>query len=413
MRIAVLGAGISGLTAAHVLRQQLHAEVVVFEARDRVGGNIRSEAISGCIFEWGPNGFQDNEPATLALVAELGLTSRLVQAQAQAALRFVWRDGRLRQLPTSPPTLLQSDCLTWGGRLRLLLEPFAEKPPEGEESVHDFAVRHLGQQAAEILVDAFVTGIFAGDPRRLSVASAFPQIHGLATRHGSLLRAARRGGTLRATLCSLDGGLEVLVETLARGLDVRLNARLPGLPAGFDHVLCTVPAPRAAELVGGELGALLRQIPMAPIVVVGLVLATAPPVPEAFGFLVPRGQGLRILGTLYESAIFPGRTVAGRRLFRVLLGGRRDPDVIGLSDDEILSIVAHDLRRAWGQFPEPETIRVVRHATGIAQYELGHQQLLAQIARACPPHLHLLGSSYRGIALNACVKEATHWRPPA
>jgi oxygen-dependent protoporphyrinogen oxidase len=413
MRIAVIGAGISGLATAHHLAK--NHEVTVFEASDRVGGNIFTDDFEGCRVEWGPNGFLDNEPATLELIAELGLDNRLQRARPEAARRLLWRDGRLRELPSSPPAFLLSDCLPLFQRLRVLLEPLARKHPGGDESVHEMAARRLGRGAAEVLVDAMVTGIFAGDPKRLSLASAFPKIHALEKEHGSLIKGAikSRGGG-RHTLTSFDRGLSVLTDTLAQGLDIKLQADLDDLPQGFDHVVLTAPAPKAADLLAGrhpQLADLLRQIPMAPVAVVALAFDEEVPAGEAFGFLAPRGQGLRLLGTLYSSSIFEGRAPEGRRLFRVLIGGRRDPELVALGDAEILDIVTGDLRRAWGSVPEPAAARVFRHRMGIAQYELGHARLLERIEAACPPGLRLAGSSYRGVALNACVQEARSWSP--
>ncbi len=410
MKIAVIGAGLSGLTTAHHLRDR--AEVVVFEARDRIGGNIRTEAFADCLVEWGPNGFLDNEPATLQLIEELGLSSRLIQARSKAQIRYIWRDGQLRELPAKPPRFLTSDCLPLAARLRVLLEPFARRPPGDDESVRDFAARRLGAGAADILVDAMVTGIFAGDPRRLSVRSAFPKLVALEARYGSLIRGSKgRGAGPGGTLTSFDQGLEVLIHELAKGLDIRLSADLKSLPEGFDHVVCTVPAPRAVDLLPADLGPFLRRIPGGPVAVVALVFKRPLAVPDAFGFLVPREQGLRVLGTLYDSSIFPGRAPAGHRLFRVLIGGRRDPHAVELSDGELLEIVARDLRQAWGEFPDPDATQVIRHPLGISQYEIGHDEVLAELERRRPPWLRLAGSSYRGVALNACVKDARAWTP--
>ena len=412
MKIAVLGAGITGLATAHHLRDR--AEVTVFESSDRAGGNIWTEDFEGCRVEWGPNGFLDNEPATLELVEELGLAPRLAPAREEAAVRYIWRAGRLRELPAKPPAFLTSDCLPLGVRLRVLMEPFAAKPPGDDESVRDFAARKIGRGAADVLVDAMVTGVFAGDPSRLSVRSAFPKLYNLEAEYGSLIRGSKgKGFGPKGTLTSFDEGLEVLVRELAQGLDVRYGTALDELPGDFDHVVCTVPAPRAADLLGGDLAPLLRRIPGGPVAVVALVYKRPVDVPEAFGFLVPRGQGLRVLGTLYDSSIFPHRAPEGWRLFRTLVGGRRDPEALDLSDDELLDVVARDLERAWGSFPAPDATKVVRHPLGISQYEIGHRKLLEEIEAACPPWLRLAGSSYRGVSLNLCIKDARAWTPPS
>ena len=410
MKIAVLGGGIAGLAAAWRLREH---EVTVFEARERPGGNIRTERFEDCLVEWGPNGFLDNEPATLRLIDELGLGARVRRAREAAAVRYVYRAGRLRALPPSPPRFLLSGCLPLLARLRVLLEPFAKGPPDGDESVFDFAARRIGRGAASVLVDAFVTGVYAGDPKRLSVASAFPKLKALEAEYGSLIRGAKgRGFGPKGVLTGFDGGLQVLVDELAGRVDLRLGEGWEVLePGGYDRVVCTVPAPRAAALAPPDLAAALREIPTAPVAVVALVFDEPLDVPDAFGFLAPRGQGLRILGALYDSSIFDGRAPPGRRLVRVMVGGRRDPEALHLDDGELVEAVARDLRAAWGAWKEPRAGKIVRHPLGIAQYEIGHGARLERIGAVCPPWLRLAGSSYRGVSLNACIKEALEWTP--
>jgi len=406
MRIAVLGGGIAGLAAAYDLGKR--HEVTLFEARDRTGGNIRTEELDGYRIEWGPNGFLDNEPATLELVRELGLEPRLQRARAEGARRYIWRKGKLRELPAKPPQFLFSDCLPLTGRLRVLLEPWSRPPPPGDESVRDFAARHMGPQAADILIDAFVTGVFAGDPSRLSVRSAFPKLHDLEARFGSLIKGAKgRGFGPKGTLTSFDHGLQVLVDELTRRVDVRLESGVERIERGdFDRVICSMPAHAAAPLVDAPLGDLLERIPGAPIAIVALMFGKAPPVPDAFGFLVPRGQGLKMLGCLYDSSIFRHRAPEGCRLFRVMLGGRRDPETAALPDGELLDLALSELERCWGSVPEPSGHRIVRWPKGIAQYEVGHGELLGRIDAATPDWLRLTGCSYRGVAMNACIKEA-------
>ena len=249
-------------------------------------------------------------------------------------------------------------------------------------------------------------------PAASRYAARFPSSTTSRANYGSLIRGSKgKGFGPKGTLTSFDEGLEVLVRELSKGLDVRLETQLDELPGEFDHVVCTVPAPRAADLLGGELAPLLRRIPGGPVAVVALIYKQPVDVPDAFGFLVPRGQGLRVLGTLYDSSIFPNRAPEGWRLFRTLVGGRRDPQALELSDDELLDLVARDLERAWGKFPPPDATRVIRHPLGISQYEIGHRDLLAEIEAACPPWLRLAGSSYRGVALNLCIKDARSWTP--
>ena len=411
MRIAVLGGGIAGLTAAFHLQQE--HDVVLFEASDRLGGNVHTEEIGGCLVEWGPQAFLDNEPRTLELVERLGLKDRLVRPTDEAARRFVWRDGKLRALPLKPWQFLFSSCLPLRARMRVLREPKAPGPPDRDESVHDFAARRIGQGAAEILVDAMVSGIWAGDPRRLSVRSAFPKLHALERDYGSLIKGAKgRAFGPKGVLTSFDRGMQVLIDALGEQVDARLAAPVERVDFDdFDYVLSTIPAPRLAEISRGELSELLQRIPTAPLAVVGLVLREPVHVPHAFGFLAPHGQGLRILGTLYESSIFPGRTPEGLRLYRVMIGGRRDPEAVQLDDGELTGIVLDDLGKVWGFAPQPETVHIFRHRLGIPQYEVGHQELLEQIYAHLPANFRIAGSSFRGVSVNLCIKEALEWSP--
>jgi oxygen-dependent protoporphyrinogen oxidase len=240
------------------------------------------------------------------------------------------------------------------------------------------------------------------------VKSAFPKLYNLEAQHGSLIKGAKgRGFGPKGTLTSFDDGLQVLVDELTKRVDVRTDSGVEKIEQGeFDRVICTMPSHAAAPLVEPPLSGLLEKIPGAPIAVVALMFEKPPPVPDAFGFLVPRGQGLKMLGCLYDSSIFRNRAPEGCRLFRVLMGGRRDPEMAALPDDELLDRALSELERCWGTVPEPSGHRIVRWPKGIAQYEIGHGELVARIDAATPDWLRLTGCSYRGVAMNACIKEA-------
>ena len=406
MKIAVIGAGIAGLSAAWALRDA--GEVVVYEASERAGGNILTELVDGCLVEWGPNGFLDNEPATLQLVDELGLTDRLVRVRASAALRYIWRAGGLRALPTKPWQFAFGDYLPFPARLRAGCERFVPQGDATFETVHEFAARRLGAGAADVLIDAMVTGVWAGDATRLSLKSTFPKLYELEAGYGSLMKGAKgRGFGPKGQLTSFDDGLRVLVDALCARLDVRygIDARTLDL-AAYDRVILSVPARTAGEILGGDAPALFGRIVTAPVAVVATVFDQPLDVPEAFGFLVPRDQGLRMLGTTYDTSMFGGRAPDGIRMFRTMLGGRRDPEAVAMDDGDIRELVLSELHQAWGPVPEPRGVHVFRHHLGIPQYERGHALLLDELVRACPPNVQLTGSSYRGVALNKCVREA-------
>ena len=236
----MVGGGIAGLALAHALRRQApEAEVTVFEAAARPGGNIRSERVDGYLCEWGPNGFLDNVPETLELVSELGLTAAVHRSDDRARRRFVFRNGRLHELPGGPGAFLASGLLSWPAKLRLAAEPWARSRPEGDETIHAFAARRIGGEAADVLVDSMVSGVFAGDPRALSLRACFPKMWQMETEHGGLFRAllakmrakrVRRGDAVGAPLGHLTSfreGTEELVQALARALGPRLRLGTP------------------------------------------------------------------------------------------------------------------------------------------------------------------------------------------
>ena len=200
MRVTVIGAGISGLSAAYWIDARMRArgraaDLTVLEAGERAGGNVHTLREDGFLVEAGPNGWLDREPAARALLSDLGLAPHVVTARPVARHRFIVRAGRLCRVPDSPPALVSSPALSPLGKLRLLFEPFAAGPPRDvEETVFEFARRRIGSEASEYLVDAAVSGISAGDSRRLSVRAAFPLMVEMEREHGSLIRAmiARR-----------------------------------------------------------------------------------------------------------------------------------------------------------------------------------------------------------------------------
>lgn len=436
-RVAVIGAGLAGLACAHRLLAAGH-DVVVLEASERVGGYLRTFRDGDFLVESGPNGFLDNAAETLALVRELDLTGELLVSQDRARRRFVFRDGRLRLLPGSPGAFLRSDVLSAGAKLRIACEPFSSRRPEGDETIHAFAARRLGAEAADVLVDPMVSGIFAGDARQLSLRAAFPKMWELEQAHGGLFRAlvARRRavkasgapvGSPLGKLTSFRSGIETLPRALGAALGDRVRARTrvagvsrqssgwtialdSGESIGADDVVVATSPAAAANLLApldATLATTLVQIPSAPIAVVALgfeVDALRHPL-DGFGFLVPRRQGPRVLGALWESSVYAGRAGAGLALIRVMAGGAHDPGFVSLGDDEAVGLVRRDLHTTMGVTAEPRMVRVVRHHEGIPQYTVGHLDRVRAIEGAVArwPGLHLTGHGYRGVGINHVI----------
>ncbi|MBI5477747.1 MAG: protoporphyrinogen oxidase [Deltaproteobacteria bacterium] len=443
-RIVVVGAGISGLAAAFEIRRQAeHAgrnlELIVLEEQEQVGGKVRTVARGGYLCETGVQAFLDNSPPTLELAEALGLGPRLRRAQDVAKKRWIYSRGQLEELPMSPPRFLRSRLMSWPGKLRAALEPFARKRRPGvDETVAEFARRRLGDEALTVLVGPMVSGVFAGDPANLSVRSAFPKVVALEEKYGGLIRGMlalrkERGRDVDAgpggTLTSFDTGMATPCEALARSLgdavlvrtvvmqlerrDAGLRLRLGDGHLDADAVVLAVPAYVQARLLGPHdpaCAGLLDRVPYPPLVVVCLGFRrddVGHPL-DGFGFLVPRREPIRLLGALFESTLFDGRAPAGHVLIRVMVGGATNPELCALDDPALLTLIQGELGGILGLKAKPVFSTVWRHEQAIPQYTVGHADRVAELetraAKLGP--LVLGGNAYRGISLNDCVRNA-------
>jgi len=436
MRVIVIGAGITGLTTALTLRDEARRlggrlDLRVIEREPQAGGHARTIAADGFLVEAGPNGFLNREPETLALIEALGLGSRVVTANAASARRFILRDGRLCQVPDGPGALLRTPALSWRGKLRLLAEPWAAGPPGTDETVHAFAARRIGAEAADVLVDTAVSGISAGDSRRLSVAAQFPMMVEMEREHGGLFRAMfarRRSGLGPSRLLSFDGGMGVLPRAMVTALGDAVSTGVAvasverrngawrlrlddGASLDADCLVCATPARVTNRLVRGldpELAAALDEVAYAGVAVaaLGYRVSDVPRALDGYGYLVTRGEGLSTLGVVWESSLFPGRAPDGHALFRAILGGSRVPGLANLSEAEILGLARAELGQVMGVRAAPVHASIVRWPQAIAQYTVGHlhrMDRLRTIARAYPG-LHVCGTSYDGVSFNHAVK---------
>ncbi len=442
-RIVIAGGGIAGLALGFRLKTAASAntEVLVLESATRAGGNIRTESQDGFLIEWGPNGFLDNVPETFRLVEALRLSDRIVRSSDAARRRFIYRHGRLHEVPTGPLGFLASRLLSIGGKLRIAGEPWARPAPGIDETIHAFASRRIGPEAADALVDPMVSGIFAGNARELSLRACFAKMADMEEQYGGLFKAMLAKMQERktavdvgptGTLTSFTGGTQDLIDALAArlGASLRLNTPVTGLTrvgedwhletgAGrlrADAVVLAGSASISADLIrpfSYGLATTLRRTPSAPMAVVCLgfdeadVKRSRGPL-DGFGFLVPRGEGLRILGALWDSSVYPRRAPEGRVLIRAMIGGAHDPEVLSLSDEEIVGTVRHELRLAMRLEADPVFVKVIRHPLGIPQYTVGHLVRLAEVDRrlAAWPGLFLAGNAYRGSSMNACIADA-------
>ncbi len=448
-RIAVIGGGVAGLATAYLLREIGRAaghesSVTVFEAGDTFGGSTRTDRNGGFICEWGPNGFLDNEPATLDLVNRLGLADRLIKANDNASHRFIYYSGKMRELPTKPPAFLKSDILPFSAKLRIAMEFFVPAKRNGtEETVYNFGRRRLGKDFADYLLDPMVSGIFAGNTRELSLPAVFPKMVEMESEYGGLFRAliakqkeAKRigkkaGGPAGASaiLSTFRTGMGELTETLANRLHSAIQVSSPvssverdgksfrirvnGSAVVVDAVVLACPSYAAAEIIDAlapNVSQAIRGIGFAPVDVVchGHPSADLGHPLNGFGVLIPRSEGIRSLGCLWCDSIFPGQAPEGLRLLRTMIGGAHDPAVVELSEQELESTAHADHQRLFQVNRQPVFRRIFRHPKGIAQYTLGHLNRVAatETLENELPGLFFTGASYRGVSVNGCAKDA-------
>ncbi len=441
MRVAVLGAGIAGLATAYFLkreaaRRRQPLDLTLYEASGRPGGRIRTVDDAGYRIEWAANGIQGVDGVSARLLGDLGLKEEQVLARPDAARRYVAADGRLHLLPTSPGALLGFGALSARARMRVLAEPLFARRVSKEESVLEFAARHIGDEAARRLIGTAVRGIYAGDAAKLSLDATFPSMRDLERKHRSLLVAmARERRTQgRRTLWSLARGLGRLAEAFAASLGGTLRLDAPVLAierfgegargalrlrlasgewSDAEALVLAVPARAAAALLrplDRDLARLISTIESAGLAVVALGFRPEAfrAAPDGYGFLVAPGEPLEILGALYESNLFPERAPEGRLLIRVMMGGSERPELLTKSDADLIGLAMKALDRTLGLKTGPERTWVVRQEEAIPQYAMGHRGLVGAIASGLDAHpgLFVAGNAYRGVSVGSILEDA-------
>lgn len=441
VRALIVGAGISGLTCAHHLRKSgIDAQVI--EASPRPGGVIRSERRDGYLLELGPQSFSGT-PQLLDLCRDLGIENELVEAP-HSAPRFLLINGQLKPAPLSPPAFFASSLFSARTKWSILRDALGRSaPPYVDESVAAFTRRKFSAELLDKLVGPFVSGIYAGDPEKLSLRAAFPQLHEAERSAGSVIRGMMRaakskpGPKQRPTLQSFKNGNEILIKTLAAKLGPALRCGVevtaihqvgaePGQSGEpfevqtktldstdtiiADRLVLATPTYAAAKLLRPELASLLEEIEYASLAVVslGYQKQDVGHSLEGFGFLIPRSENLRTLGAVWNSSLFPGRAPHGSVLLTGFIGGATDPQAVELSIEDTVSIVHRELAPILSLRNHPTFSHVEIYPRALPQYNIGHTARIANLERESSSlmNVKLVGNYLRGPAIGACIERA-------
>src|SRR6188768_275617 len=439
--VAIIGAGITGLTAAFYLKRKGYS-VTVYEASHRVGGVIQSLRKDGYLAEFGPNTLLETSSKIAQLVKDAGLQSRRLDPDPKAEARFVVRYGRPIAMPGSPLGFFTTDLFTLKAKFAVLRELFIKPRRDGvEESIGQFVVRRFNQEFLDHAIDALVAGIYAGDPNKLSVVHAFPKLKALEDNYGSMIKGQilgarerkKRGEVAkdRAPKFSFDEGLQVLPDTLAAqlgeavkfnttvnkitktatGWTVHAQTTTGGSLDEHDAVIFCGTAPKLAELkIEGATPVSLSSFseiryPPVASVVLGFRREDVAHDCNGFGMLIPKIEGFKSLGTIFSSALFSNRAPAGHHTLTTYVGGERYPELALLPEDKLVELVCADLQKLLGVRNQPTFRHVVVYPRAIPQYNLGYGRFKELMTRveADAPGFYLAGHYRDGVSLSDTV----------
>jgi oxygen-dependent protoporphyrinogen oxidase len=449
-RVAIIGGGISGLSAAFALEQRRNSgtplEYVLYESSLTFGGVLRTEHVDGCVVEAGPDSFLTEKPWAADLCRQVGLGQQLIGSNDAERKTYILVKGRLIPIPDGlmfmvPTKILPvvlSPLFSPATKLRISREWF--HPPrkaDADESVASLVGRHYGPEMVDYLADPLLAGVYGGEASQLSVRAVLPRFAEMESKYGSLGRAMLAARKKMAQgpnppapplFTSLKEGMQSLAEIVLKRLPA--SSLRPSTPAQalqpqdggwlvsagygadhFDAVIVATPASAAAALLRAaqpDLASELASIAYSSSVTVALgfdhdVRASLPP---GFGFLVPHSENKRMLAATFVHNKFPHRAPADRALIRCFLGGSRDAPILELPDEEILRLARAELRQILGLSAEPLFTRVYKWRASMAQYTVGHLDRLQRIERIRRqlPSLALAGNGYRGIGVPDCVR---------
>lgn len=460
-RVVVVGGGITGLAAAHRLlelarERSLSLDVRLFEASDRIGGNIQTRRRDGFLIEGGPDSFITQKPAGLALCRRLGIADQLIGTNPNSRRTYVVRDGVMHPVPEGflllAPTkiwpFITSRLFSWPAKLRMAMDyilPARRHGADGDESLADFVRRRFGREALDRVAQPMVSGIYTADPENLSLRATMPRFLEMEEKYGSIIKAMRAGrkaqaasgasgtdsGARYSLFVSFRDGMSTLTDTLAERIGrerLATGARVTRLervvdgwrvhitgrePLEADAVILACPAYASAEIVrelDAPLADELSGIAYASSATMSLAYRAEQVgrTIDGFGFVVPAIEARTLIAVTVSSTKFAGRAPDGWVLLRAFLGGAMHPHVYAMSDDELLAAVRRDLHELMGVTGEPKFAELSRWPGSMPQYPVGHLDRVRRIHERLAAHagLAVAGNAFGGVGIPDCVQSA-------
>jgi oxygen-dependent protoporphyrinogen oxidase len=437
----IIGGGISGLTFAWQLKQQGFERIRVLEKNPHAGGVIQSSVQDGYLVETGANEMLLKDVRVAQMLSQLGLDSEILEPAATAQRRFLVHQGSVQPLPQTPIEFFHTPLYSTRAKLRFFAEPFIGRyRGDADESLADFVTRRLGREFLDYGLDPLVSGIFAGDPGVLSMASAFPKVHQLEGKYGSLIRGAvaqvflKKIGKMpvfRKRMITFRTGMRAIADALQRelGESVQTNVTVRSIESGWtvkweqngqsfqegcDLLVSAVPAytvsalPFPSDLQRATL--FLRKMRYAPVSIVinGYDRSQVSHSLNGFGFLCPGKEHRDILGTLFSSSLFPNRAPAGKVSLMTFVGGMRRPENAALQPEIMQSLISSELEKLIGVTGAPDFTHHIYWPRAIPQYLIGHHQIEAQMdaLEHQYPGLRLIGNYRGGVGVGDCMLSA-------
>ena len=441
-RVAVVGAGISGLCCAYWLDKN-GFDVQVYEKENRVGGSIITEKEKGYLIDLGPNSALETSDTLRELIREIGLEDQKVYGNEASNNRYVVRDGKLHPIPMSPPKFLKTKLFSTGAKIRLLKEPFI-KPTDGNDiSLADFVRYRLGDEFLNYAINPFVAGVYAGDPENLSTQAAFPKLYALEQKYGSFIKGTIKGARERkkrgevskdrARLFSFIEGMQIFPDTIAaklngkittgvqvevltkntNALEIEISKNGRKETEKYDLVILSTPTDGLSKIlhkIASKESERIEKTEYPPVAVIftGFKADKVQRALDGFGFLIPKIENKQILGSIWSSTIFPQRAPDGYVAFTTFVGGTRQPENGLLPVDKLEEIVFKDLNDLVGLKGKPDFIKIKKWQRAIPQYTMGYpevQKIFNDLEDGFPG-LYFAGNFRRGIGMGDSVLSA-------